>query len=241
MGVNERFLKDIAAESSYTLDELKEADEKLEKALQGELLEHFKKSRLQSGPDYWLLEDGGGVWLVFNMDGIEMELQSADVEYDYDKIWLVAYASLDEFQSKDLTVAVPGTVARSRKKHLYFPIYVRFPEEWQRGEQHAMQRLQELVSRYEMSPSEAMDWWAVQLMDEKPTEWARKRNIQPEGVRKNVRQAKEKLQDDDLGATHENGQFRPVSTDEIPAESPHDEDEDVFYVPTQEAAEEMEL
>lgn len=70
-------------------------------------------------------------------------------------------------------------------------------------------------------------------MNTTPEGWGGKRNVQAEAVRKNVRQAKEKLGDGELGAAHERTRIRAVSTDEIPADGPHDPETDVFYVPTE--------
>jgi hypothetical protein len=118
----------------------------------------------------------------------------------------------------DVTLAVPGAIARYHKSDLWYPIHVPYPDEWQNGEWHSFQRFQELVSRYELSPAEALDYWAVERNNEDALSWGGKRNVQPEAVRKNIRQAKEKLNDEDLGAAHKTEQIQIVPAGDVPDE-----------------------
>lgn len=239
MGRKQDYMEKAAANNDFTLSDLKETEEKLQSAIQSRLNEHWKRSRLQSGEDYWLLEDNHGVWLAFNDYELHEELRKAKIECDSDLVKVVAFAYLEEFQQRDATLAVPGGIARYHKSDLWYPIYVPFPDEWRNGEWHSLQRLQELVSRYKLSPAEALDYWAIERHNEDAISWGGKRNVQPEAVRKNVRQAKEKLNDGDLGAAHETEQIQIVSTDEVPNEKPHDNEKDLFYIPTEEQVNEF--
>jgi hypothetical protein len=239
MGRKQEYLENVAANNDCTLAELKETEEKLQSAIQSRLNKHWKRSRLRSGEDYWLYENGQGVWLAFNEYELREELREAKIECDTSLVKVVAFGHLEEFQQGGATIAVPGGIARYHKSDLWYPIYVPFPDEWQNGEWHSLQRLQELVSRYELSPAEALDYWAVEHHNEDGVSWGGKRNVQPEAIRKNVRQAKEKLDDEDLGAAHEKERFRVVPTDEVPDENIHDEEKDLFYIPTEEQADEV--
>jgi hypothetical protein len=239
MGQKQDYMEKAAANNDFTLSDLKETEKKLRSAIQSRLNEHWKRSRLRSGRDYWLLEDHHGVWLAFNDYELYEELREAKTECDSNLVKVVAFAHLEGFQQMDKTIAVPGEIARYHENDLWYPIYVPFPEEWQNGEWHSLQRLQELVSRYNLSPAEALDYWAIQRHNEDAMSWSGKRNVQPEAVRKNARQAKEKLNDEDLGATHEAERIQTVPTDEVPQDKPHDEEKDLFYIPTEEQANEF--
>ncbi|SEP33477.1 hypothetical protein SAMN05216388_10982 [Halorientalis persicus] len=238
MALSEQRLREKAANSEYTVDELDLLAESLERTLQSQLTEHFKQSRLKRGPDYWLLEDSHGVWLALSEYELQKMLKEAEVEFDSQKLLKIAFAHLESFQDMGYTIAVPMSVARYLEDSLFFAIYVRFPEEFQNGEYHTFQRFQELLYRYEMSPAEALDYWAVEHMNESARGWGAKRNVQPEAIRKNIRQAKEKLKDEELGATHENSVLRTASVDEIPPGKPHDPEKDLLYVPTEDYVEE---
>lgn len=240
MVLTEASLTEAAAESTYTREELSQTDQRLEQAIQSRIHYHFKRCRLRRGPNYWLLEDSRGdpgFWLALNKYDLTEEMREADYDYDSGRLFTVAYAYLEAFQSDGRTIAVPGTVGRSYDDPFFFPIHVRYPETWRDGEWHTLQRFQECVSRYEMSPAEALDYWAVERMGEQPADWAGKRDVQPEAVRKNVRQARQKRQDDELGSTHENGDIHPVAVEEVPDGRPHDAEADLFYVPTDESLE----
>lgn len=108
---------------------------------------------------------------------------------------------------------------------------IAYPDRWLDGKWQPFQRFQELVARCEMSPAEALDYWAVHHANVDSIDWAANRDVDPEAVRKNIRQAKAKLNDENLEATHEAETFNVVRTDEIPAVESHYPDKDVFYVP----------
>ncbi|NHN63837.1 hypothetical protein G9463_11080 [Haloarcula sp. JP-Z28] len=239
MAVQDQYLKDMAAEAEFTYDELSQTADKLEMVIQSRLHKHFKNSRLRSGYDHWLGEGMEGVWLAFNEAELANEFREAGYDYDAGKLRAVAFAHLKEFQDDEITLAVPGTLARSYEDSFFYPINIRYPEGWKDGEWHTFQRFQELVSRYDMSPAEALDYWVTERRNKEPFEWAGYRDVDPEAVRKNVRQAKEKLDDDQKGATHKNGDIHIVPCDEVPAGNPHDPEKDMFYVPTEAQAEDM--
>jgi len=239
MARKQAYLEKAAENNDFTLSDLKETEEKLQSAIQSRLNKHWKRSRLKSGEDYWLLEGNHGVWLAFNDYELHEELRETKTECDSHLVKAVAFAHLEGFQERGTTIAVPGGLARYHKSNFWYPIYVPFPDEWRNGEWHSLQRLQELVSRYELSPAEALDYWAVERHNEDAVRWGGKRNVQPEAVRKNIRQAKEKLNDEDLGAAHETERFQIVPTDEVPDDKPHDEEKDLFYIPTTEQVDEF--
>ncbi|WP_395166366.1 hypothetical protein [Natrinema pallidum] len=233
MTLNNQYLTEAAAKSEYTVEELQETAEKLEDAIQSRLHKHFKRCRLESGYNYWLLEDyGDSVWLAFNEFELQEEMRRADIEFDPGRLFTVASGYLQQFQSDDITLAVPGPVARSYEDPFFYPIRVRYPDGWDDGQQHTFNRFQELVWRFDLSPAEALDFWVVERMGQDAIDWSGKRGVQPEAVRKNVRQAREKV-GNEYGASHERETLRVVRADEVPSGKPHDPDKDLFYVPTE--------
>ena len=239
MALNEEYLTDAAANSEYTVEELSSTSADLERAIQSKLGKHFERCHLQGGRNYWLKElrsESPGAWLAFTAHELADEMREAGIEFDYDQLKLVADVHRERFQRNGVTLKVPGPVARSKKSSVHYPIYVEFPPGWYQGESLTFQRFHEMVSRYEMSPAEALDIWAVELMRQSAHDWAAKRGVQAEAVRKNIRQAREKRQDDELGATHERANIRVAPIEDIPADGPHDAEEDVFYQPTEEIA-----
>lgn len=238
--INEKFLKEYAAESEFTTEELLETAENLEIAIQNRLNKHFKSSCLRSGSNYWLIEDSSGVWLAFTRFELGEELRRADMEFNEVKLTKVATAYLDQFQRNGVTIEVPGTIARQIEEPVFYPIYVRYPDNWENGQYHSLQQFQELVWRYDMTPAEALDYWVAEYMNRGAADWAAKRDVEPEAVRKNVRQAKEKLTDESLGASHENSNLRTVSIDEIPSGEPYDEENDRYYMPMKDSVEDVE-
>lgn len=225
-----------ATECSYSEAELSELAEEVNRAYRENLNSHFKAARLQSGRNYWILEDSHGVWLAQTAYDVGKQLRDADIEYHAAMLSELLEAYLYNFQLDGLTVKIPGAVARSIDNPLFVPVYVDFPDGWDTGQFYTLQRFSELIWRYELTPAEALDYWAVKRMDTDTHRWAGRRDVGAEAIRKNIRQAEEKLSDDDLGATHPNGTIEAVLLDEVPDDGdPHDSDADRFYVPRRDA------
>jgi hypothetical protein len=236
---SEEHLKELAANTEYTLNELDATAETLQETLQERLNKLFENNRLHSEDDYWLIDMSGGAWIGFSIMELAEELRRTGHEYDNAQLQAVAYAHLEYFQdTMEMTVAVPAPVARRLEDAFIFPIYVSYPEEWRECQTHVLLRFQELVWRYGMSPAEALDYWVTEIQGQKLSMWAGKRGVEPEAVRKNVRQAREKIEDESLGAASKETNIRAVSLQEVPEDSPYDEEEGIFYVPTEAKARE---
>lgn len=238
--VFDEHLSKVAAETTHTISDLRETADKLEQAIQSRLPEHFQSSRLYSGLDYWVLEhqDGRdrGIWLAFNKFELHEEMRETDIEFGSKRLLAVAHAHLDQFQALDLTLAIPGPISRKYEDPFFFPIFVSYPPNWEDSEWNTYQRFEELVGRYGLTPAEALDYWVLTRTNFNPTDWAGTRDVHPEAVRKNVRQAKDKMADIDAEPRRERNQIRAVDIDDIPDDSPHDTDTDLFYIPTAESA-----
>lgn len=238
MIVTDRYLTEAAADFGHSRSELREVAEILEAAIQSNLTDHFESCRLSRGRDYWILEQSDGVWLAFTEHDLKEELQSADADVAFEKVRTVAWAYLLQFQARDLTIAIPGSVARHLEDPFFYPIFVTWPDGWEAGVEYTRQQFTELLNYYKFTPAEALDYWAVNEIGYEPYEWAGIRNVQAEAIRKNVRQAHDKLNDDERGATHANSQLRAVSVNDLPADgSVHDPEQNRFYIPTEDSEE----
>ncbi|WP_267639646.1 hypothetical protein [Haloarchaeobius amylolyticus] len=237
MGVSNSYLRPFAENNEFTMEDLSKTDADLERAIQRNLLEHFKHARLNTGMDNWVIENRDGVWLAFNEYELQEELRRADIEFDPAQLNAVAHAHLNSFQDIGITLEIPGSISRSYEDPFFFPVFVKYPEGWKDGIAHTHQRFKELVFRYEMSPAEALDYWVLGNTSEETKSWATARNVNPEAIRKNIRQAESKLEDDDLGASHRNSVIQAVSIEDVPEDKPHDPEADRFYIPTDEQIE----
>lgn len=239
MAVKHQYLTEVAAESTFTREQLATAAEVVEKALQDRLPRHYEHSRLRSGTDYWLLNNNqgtdAGVWLAFTIEELKKELRETGYDVESGQLAAVAIAHLEQFQAMGYTVGVPGPIARRTKDPAFYPIYVEYPEGWQDGEYNTLQRFQRLLARFDLSPAEALDYWAMERMNKASYDWSSVRGVGPEAVRKNVRQAEEKietLREDETETPYETNRLRVVDLEEVPSGDPHDPDKDMLYVPT---------
>lgn len=238
MGLKEEYLTEVAAEFEWTRDQLASTASKVEKALQERLPKHYENSHLHGGRDHWLMtvEQGvsPGVYLGFNKRELARELREAGYEAEPGQVGAVAIAHLDQFQDMGFTVGVPGAIARQISDPVFYPVFVEYPEGWQNGEYHSLQRFQHLLGNFGLTPAEALDYWAMQRMGKDANDWAGVRGVDPAAVRKNSRQAREKMEgvrEDETESPYESSRLRVVDLQEIPSGDPHDPDKDMFYVP----------
>ena len=228
----DEFVRESAAESEYTVSQVEEAVQTIHDAVQDNLYDHYDDALNSGGPDHLLYEIGDEVY--FALSPLEVVKEVRDYGAELDKYLVIAGADayLRFFQDNGHTVSISGTLARHRSHPNFYPIRVFKTEEWKRGEAHALQMFQAYTSRAEMSAAEALDYWASNRMRDGAMGWAGYRDVGPEAVRKNRRQAEEKLDENGLGSGHENNDIRAVPTEKIPENGTHDEDEDRYYIPT---------
>lgn len=76
--------------------------------------------------------------------------------------------------------------------HSYLVVPIQDIEVWRRSRQVLSWWFQELAEDG-LTPPEILDYWMTEELGNAPKEWASQRDVHPEAVRKNVRQAGEKL------------------------------------------------
>jgi len=78
------------------------------------------------------------------------------------------------------------------KGHSYLVVPIQDIDVWRRSRLVLSWWFQELAEDG-LTPPEILDYWMTEELGNAPKEWASQRDVHPEAVRKNVRQAREKL------------------------------------------------
>ena len=78
------------------------------------------------------------------------------------------------------------------KDHSYLVVPIQDIEVWRRSRLVLSWWFQELAEDG-LTPPEILDYWMTEELGNAPKEWASQRDVHPEAVRKNVRQARKKL------------------------------------------------
>jgi len=78
------------------------------------------------------------------------------------------------------------------KGHSYLVVPIQDIDIWRRSRLVLSWWFQELAEDG-LTPPEILDYWMTEELGNAPKEWASQRDVHPEAVRKNVRQAREKL------------------------------------------------
>jgi len=227
----EEAIRDAAAESEYAIEEVERVAQVIHDAVQDNLYEHYDGALNSGGADNLLYEIGDEVIFALSPYDLFREVRDYGEEVENGLVLTAAEAFLKNFQAGGETVAVAGTLARSRDPPMFYPIKVFKTDEWKRGEAHALQMFEAYTSRAKMSASEALDYWATERMGHTPEKWAGYRDVGSEAVRKNRRQAKDKIGENGLGSGHENNNIHVAFLDDVPEDGPYDEDEDRYLVP----------
>lgn len=232
-------LEEVAAETEWPVDRLEKAAEQLNSAVLQRLPEHYDESRLASGPDYILQESHNETWLAMDPYDIDEDLNKAGVDMDPSLQRAVAIAHLEHCQAYGSTISVPIQIASQIEDPVFYPIRVEKTEAWKRAEFHMLQLFQAFVSRQQMTGSEALDYWVTTHFDQSVMDWSGYRDVGREAIRKNVRQAEDKIEEHGHGTGYDANDIRFESLDEVSEHGVFDEEERRFYTPRREDVDEM--
>lgn len=229
--VRDSIIAETAEASGYSVEEVRRAVRVIHDAVRENLHEHYKRCWLEGGLDYHLFEVDDEVWFAMGRAEVADDLRSVDKELDLQLQAVGASAYQAQFQSNGDTISLYRNIVEQRENPMLYPIGTTKSEEWQRGEYHVMQVLQAFVNRAEMSPAEALDYWATEHRHNPPSEWAGSRRVGVEAIQKNQRQAEEKLAENGLGSGHDVNDVRVENEEDIPEDGVYDEEEERYYVP----------
>jgi hypothetical protein len=113
--------------------------------------------------------------------------ESIDVEEDE----VTAAKEWHSIRAHDLLTS-SGRSHELEEGHSYLVVPIQDIEVWRRSRLVLSWWFQELAEDG-LTPPEILDHWMTEELGNAPREWASQRDVHPEAVRKNVRQAREKL------------------------------------------------
>jgi len=240
--ISDSIVTEVAAESEYPIEDLERAIMDVNDALQSRFTYHYKEAKLRRGTDHLAMRLGDSdFWFALTFRDVIGEVRRADLDIERKLLFHVADAHLADFQDSGFTLSIPLKLARRRKDPMYYPIHVDPPQEWSEVRYHTFQQLREFTSRHEMTAAEALDFWISEEANVSNNEWAAYRGVDPEAVRKNIRQAKEKYGDPNLGASLPEQRILTERLEEIPEGDRIPQDDDRMYIPHRDVLEKMEL
>ena len=94
-------------------------------------------------------------------------------------------------RGRDLLVS-SGRSHELPKDHSYLAVPIQDIEVW-RQSRLVLSWWFQVLAEDGLTPPEILDYWMTEELGNAPKEWASQRDVHPEAVRKNVRQAREKL------------------------------------------------
>lgn len=229
--LREEYITSAASESDYGVEEVRDAVRQIHDAVQANLLDHYERCWLSGGLDYHLYDIDDEVWFALGEERVVEDLRDQDTEISPGLRRTALAAFRDAFQANGDTITLYRNIAERRTDPMFYPVCVQKSEEWVRGEQHTMQMFEAFVSRSKMSAAEALDYWATEFMDEGAATWCGKRDVSAEAVRKNRRQAQEKMAEYGFGDEYDVNDIHVDKAENGPDEGVFDEGSERYYVP----------
>jgi len=181
-------LRDVAADTELTRDQL--ADSLDDLARQTDIVEYVERARGDDN-EVKLLYRHPPNSFVFGVserewDSISGAAGFGETEQNAVRLW-------HSTRGRDLLTTGRGhSVAEHPEDMISFVIQLPPQESWNWVTRELALWFEELA-KGGMTPAEMLDYWAVEEQGYTPKDWAEPRGVSAEAVRKNVRQAEEKL------------------------------------------------
>ncbi|MFC6720877.1 hypothetical protein ACFQGT_00330 [Natrialbaceae archaeon GCM10025810] len=210
--LTESATRDAASEYAITFDELDTALAQLQGVLETKLNELYESAWLHGGPQNHLVNDTEGVFFAFvppqlyRMDGVRQ------LDLDTETFNAITEAHQNQAAIWKFDVDRPTNYANTFT-HDFFPYFIRYPENWRDALYHARLEMMHLL-RHDLTPAEALDYWAMHFgpsplkSNQSRDRWHAYRDVDREATYKTVRQAKEKLADEDHQPHYEEQDIR---------------------------------
>lgn len=214
--IGESAVRTAASETEFTVGELNELLDDFQESLEGEFYDLMRFNFVPGGSEEFLIRGlKDGYW--FGMHVSELA-PLFDTEVSTEERVAIAYAHEVEFRNQGMAIEIPQSWANHRNIEDYVPVMVASTGEFERGFQASIFHLMRLVS-YDMTPAEALDYYVVEDREWDKEEWIARRGVGREAINKNLRSARDKLDQEDLSnderLIHPAENIRAISREEL--------------------------
>jgi hypothetical protein len=179
-------IREVAQTEAVTAGRLSEVLDEIEANAKRSLDDFLDSAWNGTGSEFSLVAETGGSY-VFAVDSATWETISEKLSLNDREVSAAKTAHREH--ASDLLVT---TAAARRSFDERDALVVGYPENWE----FCREMMEWQFSRwafYELSPAEILDYWMVEERGWPPQQWSNDRQVGAEAVRKNVRQAREKL------------------------------------------------
>lgn len=186
--MRENKIREIAQTEAVTAGQLSTILDRIEEAAQRSLDEYLDAAWNAPGSETTLVAENAGAY-VFAVEAGTWEAISEKLSLN-DREVSAARTAHEEHASDLLTTTASPRFSFDEREALV----VNYPDNWD----FCQEMVEWKLSRWAfwgLSPAEILDYWMVEERSWEPRQWANERQVGAEAVRKNVRQAREKLND----------------------------------------------
>ena len=217
--IGDSAVKTAASETSLNTTEVESVLNEFQGGLEDEFYSEMKNNFVPGGSEEFLVKGlNGGYWFAIYATKFRSIIGR---EMSDDERLAIAIAHETEFQNQGLAMEIPQTYVNSHDVEWLIPVMVASSDEFHRGVDASYFHLLRLVS-YDLTPAEALDYFVVEDGGWDKETWIARRGVGREAVNKNLRAAREKLDQSDLPNSekkvHPAKDIRAISKDETEEE-----------------------
>lgn len=192
-------IRDAAADHPVTYDQVYEALELIQQDLAGKLNQLYEEAWTDGGAQNHLADASDGVWFAL----IPFDVWEPINDEVDEGVFMAAMDAHERMAADRFRFEIDRPTSYAAKlEQDYRAFFIAFPEAWRSALYHARVRMKHLL-HHGLTPAEALDYWALEagpgrLQTNRAGDgWYAARGVDREAVNKTVRQAREKLGDED--------------------------------------------
>jgi len=209
-----------ASETSLTADEVEDVLDDFQAGLEDKFYDMMKTEFVPGGSERFLIRGlNNGYWFAVQANKFR-SIIGREIS-DEEKL-AIAVAHETEFQNQGVAMEIPQTWVNNVDIEWLIPVMVASSDEFHRGRDASVFHILRLVS-YELTPAEALDYFVVEDRGWDKETWIARRGVGREAVNKNLRAARDKLDQSDLPNSeklvHPAKDIRAIPEDETEKES----------------------
>lgn len=225
--VSESAIKEAAAQTALDTNAVVDVLHRLNTAIGDQLFKQYTRSFTGGGPHNFILEHRDFVVFAYHRGELSDFL---DKPATSDAVRAAEIAHSYQAQEKHgFGLSVSNSVLSNLKEpyRVYTPIFVDYPDDWETAQLIGAFRLLESF-QWGVTPAEAVDHWLFELQAVDMQKLGGLRDVEYESMRKNVKRAQQKFQNDENQPYYDVNDIRSLNLDQIRGKDALPEDRKLF-------------
>lgn len=193
--ISDDAIQTAASETELTSEDVDELLNEFQAGLESEFYDRMEVDYVPGGSEKFLLRGlKDGYWFAMHANRFRSIL-GREVT-DQERL-AIAVAHETELMNQGVAMEIPQSWANNHHLEWFMPVMIATTDEFDRGVDSIFYHLLRLVS-HDLTPAEALDYFVVSDQEWDKEVWIARRGVGREAVNKNLRSARDKLDQSDL-------------------------------------------